>query len=252
MNADYDNFSYPPTGERTCVNPFKKAVDIVMKRPSSARWLSRALLRIDQKVYSYLTSFTPAAEGGLHPKHRLMNYHKFFVDNLKEGETVLDVGCGNGALLRDVALKSKAFTVGVELTKNNIISARRRVCDLSNVKVIEVDVWNYTDDRQFDAIILSNVLEHMDRRPDLLRFLEQNFKPKKFLIRVPMFEREWLVPYKKELGIEWRLDQTHRVEYREDELRNELNEAGLAIQEIRFKWGEMYVVAIPGRDKGNA
>lgn len=208
----------------------------------------KLLLKLHQVSYSYLGMFASALEGGLHPKHRLMNYHKFFVDNLNEDESVLDVGCGNGALLRDVALKSKASTVGVELSGENVVSARRRVSDLSNVKVIEADIWSYKDNLQFDAIILSNVLEHLDQRPALLRFLKENFKPKKFLIRVPMFEREWLVPYKKELGIEWRLDRTHRVEYREDELRNELNGAGLAIQDIQFKWGEMYVVAIPSHN----
>jgi hypothetical protein len=60
-----------------------------------------------------------------------------------------------------------------------------------------------------------------------------------------MFEREWLVPYKKELGIEWRLDSTHRIEYTEDEFRKELAESGLDLQKIIFKWGEMYVVAVP-------
>ena len=226
----------------------KKGVIKILFNPAFSGKIVRLLVRIHQKSYSYVGMFATASEGGLHPKHRLMNYHKFFVDNVNEGESVLDVGCGNGALLRDVALKTKSFAVGVELSADNVLSARGRVSDLSNVKVIETDIWKYKEDRQFDVIILSNVLEHIDQRPALLRFLNENFKPNKFLIRVPMFEREWLVPYKKEIGIEWRLDQTHQIEYTEDELKNELNRAELAIQSIQFKWGEMYIVAIPARE----
>jgi hypothetical protein len=33
-------------------------------------------------------------EKGIHPKHRLTQYHKYFVDRVRTGETVLDVGCG--------------------------------------------------------------------------------------------------------------------------------------------------------------
>jgi hypothetical protein len=95
--------------------------------------------------------------------------------------------------------------------------------------------------------MLSNVLEHLDRRPELLRYLNENFRPKIFLIRVPMFEQEWLVPYKKELGIESRLDSTHKTEHTEDEFCKELAKANLKYTEKIFKWGEMYAVAVPSK-----
>lgn len=221
----------------------------ILLRKRVAKKVVKMLARIHQLIYPYLGALASASEGGLHPKHRLTKYHAFFVDNLKEGDSVLDVGCGTGALLRDVAKKTKALAVGVELIGANVASARTRISDLNSVEVVEGDIWKYEDDRRFDVIILSNVLEHLDKRAEFLTSLIEKFRPKKFLIRVPMFEREWLVPYKKELGIEWRLDRTHRVEYKEDELRNELNGAGLAIQNVQSKWGEIYIVAIPARDK---
>jgi hypothetical protein len=60
-----------------------------------------------------------------------------------------------------------------------------------------------------------------------------------------MFEREWPVPYKKELGVEWRLDPTHEIEYTEKELQEELFEAGLDILSLDIRWGEFYVVVTP-------
>ncbi len=41
---------------------------------------------------------------------------------------------------------------------------------------------------------------------------------------------EWLVPYKKELDIEWRLDSTHKNEYRKDEFQDELVKTNLVIR----------------------
>jgi len=36
-----------------------------------------------------------------------MNYHKFFLDNINQGDVVLDIGCGNGALSFDIAKRAK-------------------------------------------------------------------------------------------------------------------------------------------------
>ena len=42
-------------------------------------------------------------ESGIHPKHRLTDYHNFFVDNITNGQSVIDIGCGYGAVSRTVA-----------------------------------------------------------------------------------------------------------------------------------------------------
>ena len=54
-------------------------------------------------------------EERIHPKHRIMNYHKFFIDNIDENGVVLDIGCGNGALSYDIAKKAKKV-VGIDTT----------------------------------------------------------------------------------------------------------------------------------------
>ena len=65
--------------------------------------------------------------------------------------------------------------------------------------------------QKFDVIILSNVLEHIENRIEFLQKIK-NLAPK-ILIRVPMINRDWITLYKKELGVEWRLDKTHYIEY---------------------------------------
>ncbi len=227
----------------------KKLIKRILFTPYIARPITRFLARIHQLSYSYLGVFAVAAEGGLHPKHRLMNYHNFFIENVSKGDSILDIGCGNGALLRDIVKKTDAPAIGVEITKENAELAKNALSDLQNVQIIQSDILEFDSNIHCDVIILSNVIEHINNRVELLKNLTSHFKPKKILIRVPMFEREWLVPFKKELGIEWRLDPTHHIEYTESEFRDEMSAAGLGLESIIFKWGEIYTVTTPLKRK---
>jgi hypothetical protein len=95
----------------------------------------------------------------------------------------------------------------------------------------------------FDVLVLSNVLEHIDRRPERLALWREWYRPRRWLIRVPAFDRDWRAPFKKELGVEWRLDVTHETEYTRDQLERELAQAGLVIDELIVNWGEYWCSA---------
>ena len=66
------------------------------------------------------------------------------------------------------------------------------------------------------------------------------YNPQKILLRVPIFERDWRVPLKEELGVDYRLDQTHFIEYRQDEFWKEIKEAGFEVDHFVVKWGEIW------------
>ena len=86
----------------------------------------KLLLKLHSFSYGWAGRLSQKVEkDGLHPKHRIMNYHRFFVDNVSENETVLDIGCGNGALTYDVAKKAKKV-VGVDLREKNISIAESK------------------------------------------------------------------------------------------------------------------------------
>jgi hypothetical protein len=67
------------------------------------------------------------------------------------------------------------------------------------------------------------------------------------LVRVPLFERDWRVPLKRELGVEFRLDPTHRIEYTHEEFDGEMAAAGLVVEERQVRWGEIWAVCRPRR-----
>jgi len=201
------------------------------------------LIKFVLKIYNY--SYRIASilvkkleKDHLHPKHRIMNYHQFFVDNIEIGDKILDLGCGNGALTYDAAKKANRV-IGIDLSKKNIQIANAKY-GRENIKYIVGDATKDLSSEKFDAIILSNVLEHIE---DRLAFLEsiKHLAPK-ILIRVPMINRDWVALYKKELGVEWRLDNSHYIEYTLEGLQQELKKTGLRIINYSVQFGEIWAI----------
>jgi len=203
------------------------------------RKLLKFSLRLHNFSYKLATKISLKVENGIHPKHRLMNYHKFFVDNIKIGDKVLDVGCGNGALAYDLSKKAKTV-VAIDLNTENIKKAKQKY-NSSNIEYIIGDAVNYNFNPQdFDVIVLSNVLEHINNRIEFLKKLRK-IAPK-ILIRVPMIDRDWITLYKRELNIEYRLDKTHFIEYTLESFINELRKAGLKLKTYSIQFGEIWAV----------
>jgi SAM-dependent methyltransferase len=204
-----------------------------------SKFLLNFLFILDNWLY-YLQGQTAIAYGnGLHPKHRLTGYHDFFTNRIQPEERVLDVGCGIGYLAFDVADKTGAFVLGVDINPNNISQALDHFSH-PNIRYQVADIQKFLLEEHFDVIILSNVLEHLPDRPKFLRIMQTNFGPSKLLIRVPLFERDWRVPLKRELGIDWRLDPTHEIEYTTESFNEELVQAGMEVIYKEIRWGEIW------------
>ena len=200
----------------------------------------RFLANLEQRVYVMEGEAAVAAEGGLHPKHRYLDFHGWFVDRLESGERVIDLGCGVGALAR--AMADRAHVTGIDWDADNLAEARER--SSSAMEFIKGDITTKRASGSYDTVVLSNVLEHITDRPERLRMWRAWYEPKRFLIRVPAFDREWRVPWKKELGVEWRLDTTHETEYTLAQLEEELVAAGLDMVHSTTRWGEFWVEAV--------
>lgn len=209
--------------------------------PNDARVLLKELLLLYGFIYSKIGSTAVKYGNGTHPKHRLTKYHDFFVSNIGESESVLDLGSGRGDVTYDISKKTTKEVVGIEINSSNFLYATKTYAR-SNLSFIKGDIYRDIPKRHFDVVILSNVLEHLRERIVILKNIVQKTSPFKILLRLPCFERDWTVAMKKELGIPYFLDKTHEIEYTHEEFYKEMDDAGLDIVSSIFNWGEIWSV----------
>jgi len=200
----------------------------------------RRLLSLDELLQERVDALAAGLDDGVHAKHRLMRYHDFFVDRIESHESVLDVGCGKGELAHDIAERAHATVTGIDWNAGSLAFARSRFDD---VEFVEADVLAWEPPKHYDVVVLSNVLEHIAPRVELLSRLREAAKPSRMMIRVPSRERDWLVPLRAELGLPHLSDPTHEIEYTREELEQELRASGLTPVEVQQRWGELWVVA---------
>ncbi len=175
---------------------------------------------------------------GVHPKHRLMRYHEFFVSRITPGETVLDIGCGRGMVAYSLAMAGAKVT-GIDLNEENIRAARERY-QHPNLSFITGDATRVLPPGSFKTVIASNVLEHIENRIDFLNRVQQAIKPDRWLIRVPVLDRHWHSPLKQELGLSPFSDPAHFTEYTLASFMKEMDAAGLSIRHLDRIWGEIW------------
>ena len=126
-----------------------------------------------------------------------------------------------------------SFVYGIESDKKHVTIAKIQYAR-DNIEYIYADAtqYDYSSCRSINCIVLSNVLEHFEHRVDFLNKITRQIKwadenHKYFLIRVPIIDREWTVLYKKEQGLDYRLDPTHCIEYTLESFAKEMDEAGI-------------------------
>lgn len=205
----------------------------------------RRLFALQDRLELAINERAMALGRGEHPKHRLTRYHDFFVDRIKDGDNVLDIGCGYGAVARTVARARPASKViGVDYDPLKLKQARAGD-NPPNLAFVEFDATKAVPDGPWDVVILSNVLEHIKDRVGLLKALIETTKAKRFLIRVPLFERDWKLAMRRELGVNYYSDPDHKIEPRQSEFRAETAQAGLAVDELITPWGEIWAMLSP-------
>ena len=199
----------------------------------------RELLQIDTDVTGLINETGIRYGDGVHVKHRLMRYHDFFVERVRTGERVLDIGSGNGAVANSLATRSSAVVVGLDMSEKNVAGARERFSHPSLAFIVGKAPDDVPEER-FDVVVMSNVLEHLEHRVEFLRLIQKRVVPARWLLRVPMFDREWRVAMRKELGVYYFGDPTHATEYTQESFEEEMREAGFTITDLRINWGEVW------------
>ncbi len=98
------------------------------------------------------------------------------IDGLNKPDAkVLDIGCGNGNI--SLALGSLGYLVtGVDIDSTSIEKANNRN-KFDNVKFEEIDANSFAIIDEFDAVVCSEVLEHLDKPIELSESIYRILKP---------------------------------------------------------------------------
>lgn len=225
----------------------KKIINRIVLSRTVAKWLIKPVLRCHSWSYKWAGRYAVILNDGLHPKHHITKYKEWFLQHIEPGWVVLDVGCYTGVL--PVLLAEKAsFVYGIEKDKEHIAIARTR-CTRPNIEYIcdDAATHNYDLSRPINCVTMSNVLEHIEHRVDFLKKIVSQIKwadenHKCFLFRVPMIDRDWIVLYKQKLGLDYRLESSHYIEYTLEQFKNELGQANILPKKVEIQFGEIYAV----------
>jgi 2-polyprenyl-3-methyl-5-hydroxy-6-metoxy-1,4-benzoquinol methylase len=207
----------------------------------------RCVMRLHNLLYDFSGVLAIIVNRGKHPKHQLLRYQEWFLENIQPDWVVIDVGTNTGSMASLMATKAR-HVYGIEIVPQ-LVEVARKNYDLENLEFLNEDAisFDYASCQSIDCVTLSNVLEHIESRGVFIHNLLKHVPwrdPSKccFLIRVPTIERDWLTLYKQKLGVEYRLDRTHQIEYTRDIFFKELGDAGLEIISFDVRFGEFYAV----------
>ena len=86
----------------------------ILFRKSIAKKLERFLLNLHTKTYNLSGRLAVVVNDGIHPKHRIMRYAEWFLNNIHTDWVVLDVGCNTGMMAGILAQKAR-LVYGIEI-----------------------------------------------------------------------------------------------------------------------------------------
>jgi len=187
--------------------------------------------RLDVHLQRHLNVLAERAYNGRHPKHWLWKSHKqFFLDRLRTGETVLDVGCGASAYLLWMAEQGCRVT-GCDINPDRVAQASALMSHHNlRFEVRDVTSQAPAGNQRFDVAICSHVIEHLDDPIALLASLRGHAS--RLFVAVPPLNNRWQKVMFQDLGLPWKDDEDHRREYTPELLREQLAAAGWRVIEL--------------------
>lgn len=98
---------------------------------------------------------------------------------LKPGMQVLDVGCGTGAISKDIAksVGPQGHVTAIDNTEHFIISGKETYGDVENMELICTDLFEFDTDKKFDLIVTARTLQWLSNPVEALEKMKNMLKP---------------------------------------------------------------------------
>ncbi len=157
-----------------------------------------------------LVQLTGKADRPLHPKHLIPQDRAWFLDYLKPGDWLLDLGCGTG---QHGLVAARAVSPG------GPVRGRIVFCDKvpmrSGHRFVQADLEDPLPfrDQSFDAVLMLDVLEHLDNRVEAVCEVRRILKRGgRLFLAVPNADTTWRRRL-REAGLFPFSDPDHKCEY---------------------------------------
>jgi methionine biosynthesis protein MetW len=147
----------------------------LLRRFRTVRSLLFAYPKMALQKLDYDEYWDQRRPGGVHPRYRLMG------DIIEAGSSVLDLGCGDGALLAYLVETLQVESMGVDLSSQAVDRARNRGVQ---ARVADIARADFCPSQPYDYILLSEVLEHLTDPEELLLRLK-GIARKGLLVSIP-------------------------------------------------------------------
>ena len=107
--------------------------------------------------------------------------------NIQKGQTIIDIGCGGGHLLKEISLAvgEQGKIIGVDSSDFQIQSAEKFCSGLSNVELMCCNADNITiEPKSCDAVTSTQTLEYIENIDDVLRETKRLQKPNSKFVNI--------------------------------------------------------------------
>lgn len=125
---------------------------------------------------------------------------------VKDGQRILDLGCGWGALtlfLAGTLPNSRILGLSNSKAQREYVLARARALELTNVEVITADINEFDTTDRFDRIISIEMLEHVRNHHSLFARLARWLLPEGRFFAHIFAHRRFAYPFEVRDGSDW-------------------------------------------------
>lgn len=124
-------------------------------------------------------AYMPAGTSRMLNVRSLTTAHRRLAEMLQPGHTVLDVGCGTGAITRHIAaqVEPRGFVVGMDSNIHLLHQARQEHQDIPNVWFAAADIYHVPCTRAFDLVTAARVLQWLAAPQRALQAMREATRP---------------------------------------------------------------------------
>jgi len=134
----------------------------------------RTMRRYNQSAHAYDTQYSEEQEA----KIAAIKQHL----SLKNNNTVLDLGCGTGLLIKHFADKTKLY-IGVDISRELLKHAKKKASPFLNATLLQADADNLPiPNEAFDAVFAVTLLQNMPHPDSTLAEIVRVSKTKASII----------------------------------------------------------------------